>query len=512
MKKLAEKKEIEKDLKLLAKSSVIVFIGLFLSKVFTYVYRIIIAREFGPETYGFFTIAVMITGWFIAFSNIGLNQGLVRYVAIFRIKNQKSKISYLFKVSLIFTAITSIAAGILLFLLAPFISLNLFHNSDLIIFLKFFSLIISLTVISEIYLSVVLAYEYIGWYTFIYKVLLSFLRVLIIAGLVYLGLKTNAIFLSYTLSLLLILIFSFYLCKNKFSFLFDKRLPKSQAKALFRKLFYYSWPLLFYAILWNTFHWTDSFFIGYFKNAYEVGIYNAAVPIAFLLTMTSSLFMQLFFPMINREYSLGNKETVKQLSQQVGKWIFALNIPLTILFILYPQFFLNLLFGPDYLSAANSLRFLAVGTLFFSLFDVSNKLITMGGRSKVVLSDILVVFVGNITLDILLIPRYGIEGAAFATMISLILLSLIFAVQSFIFYSILPIRRKIINISIATGISTVILIYLTTKFPSGILYTLTLFTLFFILYLISILLLQGFDKNDKMIFKIVLRKLEVFKN
>src|SRR3989344_5544174 len=205
MKKLAEKKEIEKDLKLLAKSSVIVFIGLFLSKVFTYVYRIIIAREFGPETYGFFTIAVMITGWFIAFSNIGLNQGLVRYVAIFRIKNQKSKISYLFKVSLIFTAITSIAAGILLFLLAPFISLNLFHNSDIIIFLKFFSLIISLTVISEIYLSVVLAYEYIGWYTFIYKVLLSFLRVLIIAGLVYLGLKTNAIFLSYTLSLLLIL-------------------------------------------------------------------------------------------------------------------------------------------------------------------------------------------------------------------------------------------------------------------------------------------------------------------
>src|SRR3989344_6631458 len=75
-----ENAEFDKDLKLIAKSSVVVFLGILLSKVFTYVYRIIIAREFSPADYGLFTISAMITGWFIALSNVGLNHGLARYI------------------------------------------------------------------------------------------------------------------------------------------------------------------------------------------------------------------------------------------------------------------------------------------------------------------------------------------------------------------------------------------------------------------------------------------------
>ena len=54
-------KEIDKGLKLIAKSSVIIFIGLIFSKIFTYAYRIIIARHFGPETYGLFSLAMIVS-------------------------------------------------------------------------------------------------------------------------------------------------------------------------------------------------------------------------------------------------------------------------------------------------------------------------------------------------------------------------------------------------------------------------------------------------------------------
>ena len=54
--------EFDSNLKLIAKSSVIVFAGIFLSKIFTYLYRIIIAREFGPEAYGLFSLALVISG------------------------------------------------------------------------------------------------------------------------------------------------------------------------------------------------------------------------------------------------------------------------------------------------------------------------------------------------------------------------------------------------------------------------------------------------------------------
>ena len=59
--------EINSGLKLIAKSSAIMFIGIFLSKVLTYLYRIIIARNYSPEIYGLFSLSIMIAGWFVVF-------------------------------------------------------------------------------------------------------------------------------------------------------------------------------------------------------------------------------------------------------------------------------------------------------------------------------------------------------------------------------------------------------------------------------------------------------------
>ena len=61
--------EIDRGLKLIVKSSMIVFIGLFLSKLLTYIYKIIIARYYGPEVYGIFSLAFMIVTLFVAFSS-----------------------------------------------------------------------------------------------------------------------------------------------------------------------------------------------------------------------------------------------------------------------------------------------------------------------------------------------------------------------------------------------------------------------------------------------------------
>ena len=87
-----EQKEIDKDLKLLAKSSIVIFAGIFFAKIFTYLYRIIIARNFGPEVYGLFSLAIMILGFFVAFSSLGLSEGLLRYISFYRGKKQKHNI------------------------------------------------------------------------------------------------------------------------------------------------------------------------------------------------------------------------------------------------------------------------------------------------------------------------------------------------------------------------------------------------------------------------------------
>jgi len=504
-----ENAEFDKDLKLIAKSSVVVFLGILLSKVFTYVYRIIIAREFSPADYGLFTISAMITGWFIALSNVGLNQGLARYIPLFRGKNQPEKIKSSCRYSFALTAIASTISAILLFIFAETISINFFHDNSLITFLKFFAIVIPLTVILEIILSVVLAYEEVGWYSFIHKILIGFLKIVLLIAFIAIGFSVSSIFFSFILSLFIALVISFFLVKYKFPYLFTKDDKSNWKKEkIFGEVFSYSWPLLFYGITWSVFHWTDSFLLGYFATAADVGIYNAAVPIAFIMTATTQTFMQIFFPVINREHAKNNNKTVKQLSQQVGKWIFMINLPILLLLVLFPEAFLNILFGHEYISAKSSLIFLSIGTLFFSVFNVSNSLIAMGGKSKTVLFDVLAASALNIILNILLIPSYGITGAAIATMISLITLGVIFSVQSMIYFSIIPIRRKMANIGLAAIISTLLLLYIKSMMPINYLSMFVLALFFLVSYIFLVFLFKGLDKNDIMVAKSMLKKLK----
>ena len=500
-----EKAEINRTLKVIAKSSVIVFIAIFLSKLFTYIYRIIIARNFGPAEYGLFTLSIMITGWFIAFSSFGLNQGLVRFISIFRGKNEAHNIKYTFQSSLKVSIISSFIACAILLLFSDLIANSIFGEPELKSFLIFFSTVIPLTVILEIFLAVVLAYEDIGWYSFIHQILIGVIKIVLILVLLFAGFKLGAIFFSFIASMLGALVISIILLKKKYAFIFEKAIKQKDTKVL-KELYSYSWPLLFYGLVWQIFHWTDSFAIGLLKTATDVGLYNAAVPIAFLLTATSQIFMQLFFPIINKEHARKNDEVVSQLSKQVGKWIFMANLPVFLLLVFFPKQILNLLFGSEYLAASNSLILLGIGTIIFSVFSVSNRLIAMSGRSKIIMLDIIVVFIINLVLNFLLIPKFGIDGAALATMISFIILSLISMMQSMKYSSIIPLRKKMINLILAGAISSILLFYLSKLFSQTPIGSAILIIIFVLSYLFFAFVLRGFDQNDTMVLKAALKK------
>ncbi len=515
--------EFHKSLRLLAKSSVVIFIGIILSKIISYVYRIVVARVYGPEVYGTLSLALMIVGWFVVISSLGITQGMARFIPYYRGKKEKDKIKFIFNSSISFLLISSLVSGVLLFFLAEFISINIFHEEGLIIFLKIFSVLVTATVLMNAFLTVIQAYERPGWYSFIFNILQNLAKLIALVILLLIGLETKAIIFSYLIGIFSGLVVAYLVCRYLIKEIFGKSgIDKKEKKRLFGEVFQYSWPLLFSSLLITIFHWTDSFFIGFFKNVEAVGFYNVAIPIAFFLMVSTELFMQLFYPLATREYSKGNMEVVKELSKQISKWIFTLNLPLFILIFLFPRSFINLLFGSQYLVAGDALRFLIFGVLVNSVLIISNRLITISGRSKLLLIDTLAAFILNIFLNIILIPMptiflvdnsNGIVGAALATTISLVFLNSLFLFQSYKTLKIHPFRRKMGLIFLVSLVPTTILIILRNKvgmIESGLMIVL-LIILFFLLYFALILLVKGFDRNDLSIIRDIKRKILSYK-
>src|SRR3989338_3429674 len=158
---------LDRSLKRLVKTSMIVFFGLILSKLFTYVYRIYIARSFGPEQYGLFSFGLVVLGWFVTFSSLGLADGVLRYVAMYRAKNNHEGIKKTIKLCLYCSIISSLVASVILFFSSEFIAVNFLHNSQLIIYLKAFSILIPIIILGNIYANIIRAHEKIAVYSFI---------------------------------------------------------------------------------------------------------------------------------------------------------------------------------------------------------------------------------------------------------------------------------------------------------------------------------------------------------
>lgn len=512
-------KKLEKSLKAIVKTSILVSILLIISKIFVYLYKVIIARFFGPEIYGIFSLSSTVIGLFIVFASLGLSEGLLRFVALYRGKNKTSEIKHIVGFTLRTLIFSSIIAGILLFFLAEFISVNIFHNTDLIFFLKVFTIIIPLAVLSYALLAVVRAYEKIGWYLFISSVARNGLEVVFILIFIFIGVGKSSVVFSYVISFLGMFLLSYVIFKQNVLSLFNKvSIKKNKKRKITKDLLEYSLPLTLSTFIFMLFAWIDIFTIGFFKTTTEVGFYNAAVPIAMLLTVIPELFMKLFFPLINKEYSRKNFTLIKELSKQVGKWIFLINFPILILLLIFPGAALSTLFGPDYVVASTALRLLSIG--FFAstgIGAISLRLISMTGRSKLILINTSIATVLNTILNMILVPMEkiwfidnssGLNGAAIATLISLFFIAGLFILQSFYYLSILPVRRTIWKIILATILPTLLLIFLIARINITLVTLIILSSFFILFYTMSILLLKALDRNDLIIIDSIKNKLK----
>ncbi len=504
-----EKEEINKSLNVLAKSAFVVLYGVLLSKIFTYIYRVIIARQFGPEVYGAFSLAINIVSLVIAISLLGFDSGIVRFIPLYKSKKEERNIYYLIKFSLKICFITSIILGAVLFILSDFISYNIFHEEKLSLYLKLFSFIVPISVIAVYLLAVIIAYEKIKLYSFIENIATNGLNVMCLVLLLLLGFGELSVPLSFFIGSIILLLLTYILFKKYISYEKIGTLDVKQKKAINKEFLTYSVPLLFFIILNVLLAWVDSFSLGYFKGTRAVGFYNAAVPIAMLVNLAPQLFVKLFFPIITREFGKKNNKSISELSKQVNKWILFLNLPLIVLVVLFPERFIDLFFGKEYLLASNALRILVIGTFFISFSKVTDRILAMLGRSKTLLFNIIIAVILNFLLNALFIPMpiilgmensLGINGAAIATVISSGVLMCLSFFQSNKYLSLIPLRRKMLNLLLASLITIIIL----WPFRLAITNTFSFIfaSIFFgLVYLVLSFILKSLDDNDRLILK-----------
>lgn len=497
--------EIEiQSLKKIVKGAGIVFIGLLISKLLTYGYRLIAAR-IGVEEYGLLSLGLAVFGVLTTITVAGLNMGVLRYAAFYKGKKDNERIKGVIVSSLKISLILSLIFIFVMFFSAEWVALNLFHNAGLIIILKMFSFIIPFFSLGMILLAAIIAFQKVEYSTITKEISENLIRIILTIGLVYAGYGLFGAIAGYMIAIVSSFILAFYFLQKKVF-----QILKTPVKSVFmtRELFSYSWPLMFTNILYMVLSWTDTLMLGYFRTASDVGIYNAALPTATLLTVISTALLGIFVPIITELLAQNKSRELERVYKVTSKWAFFLNFPVFLIMISFSEQILRITFGIKYVGGATPLMILSGGYLVYSIFIFSTKILQVIGKTRWILFITAITAISNAILNFYLIPIYGLIGGAIATSVSLALHGIISYIVVYRFVNFQQISRKYITPAIAgilsIRITDTIAKSLFIQVPAHVLFALIAF--FLLLYFAFLLLLKGFDGNDLMILKSIEKK------
>jgi O-antigen/teichoic acid export membrane protein len=172
----------------------------------------------------------------------------------------------------------------------------------------------------------------------------------------------------------------------------------------------------------------DVFILNYYLPIDQVGIYGIAVVLGETLWGVSGSIATVVFPVVS---SSSDKKTLTVFTNQVTRVSLTLIVCFSLVLALISKPLIIFWFGQEFADATGALVWLLPGIAIFSVSNIlANFLAGVGLLSRNIYSSI-VSGVVTVVLDILLIPKIGINGASIATSLSYI----VFTIMTIIFYT-----------------------------------------------------------------------------
>jgi len=171
--------------------------------------------------------------------------------------------------------------------------------------------------------------------------------------------------------------------------------------------------------------YVDSLMIGYFMTDVDVGLYAVAIVFGQALQLPSLAIQMVTKPMIATYWGRGEIDNIENLVNNIMKLVAAFIIPVGFALAFLSHSIITLIFGADYTSATLPLQILLIGSVCFGIITSVGSALSSTAYVTMIFKISGITMVTNIVLNLLLIPRLGITGAATATSTSFMIASLL---------------------------------------------------------------------------------------
>ena len=371
----------------------------FIFPLITYAY---VARILRAEGTGKVAFAQSVLTYFTYIASLGISSYGIRECS--KIRDDKNKLSKLVQELFIINFISTVVAYLLLFI--TILVVPKFSEYRTLLLLMSTGIILQTVGVEWLY-NALEKYTYITIRSLIFKTISVFLTFILIKSksdyLIYGGITIFAQGASNILNFINARKF-IYIKKYNDYHLIKHIIPIS--------LFFSS------AIIITVYSQFDTLMLGFLSGDVEVGLYNAAVKIKTMIISISSGLTVVLIPRMTY-YCVVDKNKFYNLLKKSLEISLVFIMPLILFVLINTSDVVLFLCGEEYLPAISTIRILVACVIPLILTNLfGNQILVPKGNEKRFTVAVFVGMIINLLLNLVFIPIYGAEGAAFATLIT----------------------------------------------------------------------------------------------
>ena len=390
-----------------------------LGAIAQFVFSVLVARLFGADGFGMYTLALSIIVISSAIGRWGLDQSVLKHVSVFADQGEWGAVKETVLRAFLMVAGFSFAVTILVILMAQWISVVLFNKPELAMMLQIMAFSIlpfsTLNLIAES----LRALKKVGAYTLLHGLLIPVFSVVFLIACYYISSSVISVAYAYLFSCFFTLIVALLFWKGIFRKLADHDMGALVESVTLLKT---ATPMAWVTLVSIAMSFSETILLGVFHSSAEVGVYAAALRLALLINFVIIAFNSILAPKFAALHKQEALSEMKQMADSSVKIMLLLSLPAFGLFFIFPEYLL-LIFSPGFTDASTALMILTFGQLFNILAGPVGIMLLMTGHEAVMRKNVVIAAAISFSLGVVLIPVYGVIGAAGAATSGMIALN-----------------------------------------------------------------------------------------
>lgn len=407
--------EVRSETRTLARGALVSTLGNVSGGLMNAVGQVYIARQLGPQIYGFYALGLVLLNLMRPFANFGLGRMAVAFGAEFW-KVDDSRMARVLRFALQWSAFFSIFFALGLFLLAQPIAVGILKVPADIATIRIFALIIPLQALMDIGNSISTITREAKYSVFSQQLLQPAASLFLIVLFVSLGWGYSGVMAASVASYVAAMGLALWFALRLFP---EIRQVRPAGQPATRELLFFSFGIILPSIFSTMIIWGDRLVLSALLPVAAVGVYQSASQFSILFAMILGAVNAVYSPMIAAFYKKGETRKLDELYKVTTKWAFFLSLPVCVVTLIVPRLVLTVIFGTAYGTGALPLQILTIGQLINVATGAVGMLLMMTGHARAwSVSPALALFF-SVGLNLLLSPHLGIAGAAIGTTVAM---------------------------------------------------------------------------------------------